>query len=228
MTEVLSPSPTPGINFPSAPLRRNVSQQLPDVDSDNALNLSRRYSNSLSSSAPSSPRLASQDLFNFSSCASTPSSLSLPDTPTDKENELQFPSYYVSNDLSSDDDVITPSNSSPTNAASRDDVRELDSFSFERFHKNLQSVGDDLDITDQPSRHVDYLSHEWREEDVWSSWRHIVGKRRVLENWERLENAAWRTWAKSRSKLDVVSPEKLNWLVSFFFLKKKKFMEHGN
>jgi hypothetical protein len=72
---------------------------------------------------------------------------------------------------------------------------------------------DDTAIRHEPSQHVDYLSHEWEEEDIWSSWRHIVSKRRIYGERSRLENASWRTWAKSKYKLKTVSPETLNWLV---------------
>jgi hypothetical protein len=70
---------------------------------------------------------------------------------------------------------------------------------------------DDSAVRKEPSRHVDYLSYEWREEDIWSSWRHIVEHRSVYGERSRLENASWRTWAKSQFKLKTVSPETLNW-----------------
>ena len=72
-------------------------------------------------------------------------------------------------------------------------------------------VADDTMIKQAPSRHVDYLSHEWREEDIWASWRHIVSQRKVFGQRSRLENASWRTWAKSKHRLRTVSPERLNW-----------------
>ncbi|KXL51020.1 hypothetical protein M433DRAFT_7125 [Acidomyces richmondensis BFW] len=71
---------------------------------------------------------------------------------------------------------------------------------------------DDTAIKAEPKQHVDYLSHNWREEDIWSSWRHIVSQRRVYGQRSRLENASWRTWAKSKYQLRTVSPETLNWL----------------
>lgn len=70
---------------------------------------------------------------------------------------------------------------------------------------------DDTAVRKEPSHHVDYLSYEWREEDIWSSWRHIVEHRKVYGERSRLENASWRTWAKSQFKLKTVSPETLNW-----------------
>jgi hypothetical protein len=70
---------------------------------------------------------------------------------------------------------------------------------------------DDTAVRKEPSHHVDYLSYEWREEDIWSSWRHIVEHRSVYGERSRLENASWRTWAKAQFKLKTISPETLNW-----------------
>jgi hypothetical protein len=78
---------------------------------------------------------------------------------------------------------------------------------------------DDIAVRAQPSRHVDYLSHNWREEDIWSSWKLIVSRRGDYNNSARLENASWRTWMKAKNNLDTVSPETLNWyanLVAFW------------
>ncbi|PVH69731.1 hypothetical protein DL98DRAFT_522027, partial [Cadophora sp. DSE1049] len=66
-------------------------------------------------------------------------------------------------------------------------------------------------VRDQPSRHVDYLCHDWKEEDIWSSWKHVVSKRKANSNSARLENALWRTWTKSRYRLKTVPPETLDW-----------------
>ncbi|KAK4560807.1 protein phosphatase regulator [Recurvomyces mirabilis] len=74
------------------------------------------------------------------------------------------------------------------------------------------TVADDSAIRKEPKQHVDYLSHNWREEDIWSSWRHIVSQRKVYGQRSRLENASWRTWAQSKYALRTVSPETLNWL----------------
>lgn len=76
----------------------------------------------------------------------------------------------------------------------------------------LRTSSDDASIELEPERHVDYLSHDWREEDIWSSWRYVVSRRDRYSNGVRLENASWRTWAKSKYGLRTVSPETLNWL----------------
>ncbi|GAP83461.2 putative hex2 protein [Rosellinia necatrix] len=71
---------------------------------------------------------------------------------------------------------------------------------------------DDTAVEHHPTQHVDYLSHNWREEDIWSSWRYIISKRGEFANAPRLENASWRTWMKAKYGLKTVSPETLNWL----------------
>jgi hypothetical protein len=72
---------------------------------------------------------------------------------------------------------------------------------------------DDMAVSSRPSHQVDYLSHDWREEDIWSSWRYIVMRRGDLSDSERLENAVWRTWVKAKYNLTTISPETLNWFV---------------
>ncbi|TIB98922.1 hypothetical protein E3Q17_02811 [Wallemia mellicola] len=72
---------------------------------------------------------------------------------------------------------------------------------------------DDADAqTRLPSICVDYLSHDWEEEDVWTSWRSMTRHKNDIANGVRLENASWRTWWKQRNKLKTISPETLNWL----------------
>ncbi|KAF9073174.1 hypothetical protein BDP27DRAFT_1216362 [Rhodocollybia butyracea] len=79
----------------------------------------------------------------------------------------------------------------------------------------LYSVGavpDDSSLTTLPRGQVDYLSHDWEEEDVWRSWRNMTRQKNEIANGVRLENASWRTWWKQRNKLKTISPETLNWL----------------
>ncbi|PVH76641.1 hypothetical protein DL98DRAFT_657329 [Cadophora sp. DSE1049] len=78
----------------------------------------------------------------------------------------------------------------------------------------------------QPCGNVNYLLHQWREDDVSASWRHLVTKRKTWgdisqldhSSWKRhntvarLENASWRTWSKLRFGLKTVSPQTINWL----------------
>ncbi|KAI9450079.1 hypothetical protein F5148DRAFT_1244908 [Russula earlei] len=74
------------------------------------------------------------------------------------------------------------------------------------------AIPDDSSLSTQPRGQVDYLSHEWREEDVWRSWRNMTRQKNEIANGVRLENASWRTWWKQRNKLKTISPETLNWL----------------
>ncbi|SPO06919.1 related to negative regulator of glucose-repressible genes [Cephalotrichum gorgonifer] len=76
----------------------------------------------------------------------------------------------------------------------------------------LERAEDDTAVRAQPTRHVDYLSHSWAEEEIWSSWRYIVSRPKDYVNAVRLENALWRTWLKKKNNLKTVSPETLNWL----------------
>ncbi|KAH6675185.1 hypothetical protein B0J14DRAFT_653374 [Halenospora varia] len=51
-----------------------------------------------------------------------------------------------------------------------------------------------------------------REEDIWSSWKHIVSEKKRYGNSARLQNASWRAWTKSKYLLTTVSAKTLNWL----------------
>jgi len=76
------------------------------------------------------------------------------------------------------------------------------------------TLADDGDLQSAlPRICVDYLSHQWAEEDVWRSWRSMTRHKLEISNGLRLENASWRTWWKQRNKLKTVSPETLNWSV---------------
>jgi hypothetical protein len=75
----------------------------------------------------------------------------------------------------------------------------------------IERPEDDTAARMQPVNHVDYLSHEWREEDLWSTWKHIVAERKAYSNSIRLENASWRCWEKTRRNLQTVSPGSVKW-----------------
>lgn len=76
---------------------------------------------------------------------------------------------------------------------------------------SVNTIPDDSTLSDLPRGQVDYLSHEWREEDVWRSWRNMTRLKNEIANGVRLENASWRTWWKQRNGLGTVTPETLNW-----------------
>jgi hypothetical protein len=144
------------------------------------------------------------------SCSSTPArSLSL-DTSwgeQDDEDQIVSPSYDVGY-YGQVEDLEPPASSytvPPTSNRTSTNVSRLES------PDPVEHAEDDTAVRIQPSRNVDYLSHNWREEDIWSSRKHIMRNRKAYNNSARLENASWRTWTKSKNKLKTVSPESLNW-----------------
>jgi hypothetical protein len=70
---------------------------------------------------------------------------------------------------------------------------------------------DDIALSPAPLRHVDYLSHDWLEEDIWATWKRLVSRRKAQNVARRLENASWRAWTKVRLNLKTVAPETFNW-----------------
>ncbi len=76
------------------------------------------------------------------------------------------------------------------------------------------AISDDSTLSTLPHIQVDYLSHEWSEEDVWRSWGSMRRQKDEIKDGMRLENASWRTWWKHRNKLTTVAPENLNWCIS--------------
>ena len=217
-----------------SPLRRSSSQtsfllQNASSYSRSSTNLKQRYAAvgydisrlpaSLPSSAPSSPRLTAPEFSNQPSYTSTPSSsLSLDEQCQTEEEDVVFPSYddggYYEQLLDADppSSPEVPDPDAVTKSASESDLAKP---AHPQNSDAKPTAGDDTAIENEPTRHVDYLSHNWKEEDIWASWRHIVAKRKVYSNGARLENASWRTWAKSKHQLKTVSPETLNWYACF-------------
>ena len=231
MTEVLSAPGDRGSHFPG--LRRTSShnyiatdisnpylQQSSSKQSVDRVDYGSRHSTSLPSSAPSSPQFSSVSFSTRPSFSSTPaSSLSL-DTKAaevEYEEDIQFPSYdgpsQGQQHILEFNGPPPPKSPSPSPVDSDDPALRPRTGSTEM----PISAGDDQAIESEPTRHVDYLSHEWREEDIWASWRYIVARRGVYSNSVRLENASWRTWAKAKHHLRTVSPETLNWYAGPIF-----------
>lgn len=229
MTEVLSITQPEGNTHFGSPLRRSSSQtsfllQNPASYSRSPSNLKSRYAavgydttklpHSLPSSAPSSPRLVAPEFSNQPSYTSTPSSsLSLYEQ-CQTEEDIVFPSYGdggYCNEVEDSEPPSSPISPSPIVMTHSASDTSLSKPGCSDSSYAQPTAGDDSAIESEPTRHVDYLSHNWKEEDIWSSWRHIVSKRNVYSNGARLENASWRTWAKSKYRLKTVSPEKLNW-----------------
>jgi hypothetical protein len=162
--------------------------------------------------------LASASSSQASSVKSTPdSSFSLLADSDEEDSEdeglgLALPSYGASGRRKRYDDDVPPSSPITTNgpAVSPAEQTETNSTTASPPDVPLHSE-DDTALKVEPSHHVDYLSYDWREEDIWSSWRHIVEHRKVYGERSRLENASWRTWAKNQFSLKTVPPETLNW-----------------
>jgi hypothetical protein len=122
----------------------------------------------------------------------------------DSDDEIYFPSYdneKRNGEGNSDDHIEGVESSSKTSTAIEGPV----------FPSSIERSEDDSAACVKPSQHVDYLSYDWDEEDIWSSWKHLVKKRKVYPNIERLENASWRTWEKKRRNLKTISPETVRW-----------------
>jgi hypothetical protein len=211
MAEVLSVPLREGSPF-HAPLRSSASHTS-FFDSSAHYTSPRRNSYS-----QTDLRSASLSTSSSSSFESTPaSSLSLEtkfdDSSSDDEDGLTFPAYGSGRKSQRETHEAPPSSPiiaklpppSPTDAG--------ESSTPASTPDPLLHSEDDTAVRPEPSHHVDYLSHDWKEEDIWSSWRHIVEHRRVYGERSRLENASWRTWAKNQFKLRTVSPETLNWYV---------------
>ncbi|KAL1965311.1 hypothetical protein VTN77DRAFT_5913 [Rasamsonia byssochlamydoides] len=154
------------------------------------------------STIPSSPK--------FPSYTPTISSLSLNAAP-EEEDEILLPSYDADGYSSVETAKVTSNGSVSPHSTSEKGTSRLNRIETD-FTAAPRTAGDDSSIEEEPERHVDYLSHEWREEDIWASWRYVVSRRDRYSNAVRLENASWRTWAKSKYNLRTVSPETLNWL----------------
>ncbi|KAM3415521.1 Uncharacterized protein BST61_g9042 [Cercospora zeina] len=148
----------------------------------------------------STSRATSEDSATSSSNSSVASDLS-------EDTDITFPNY--------DGDGASAAHSTPRSDRCGDEPGHSSATDTIVSHSPIptSTVVDDTAVRQEPSRQVDFLSHDWREEDIWSSWRHIVSQRKtVYGERSRLENASWRTWAKTKFDLRTVSPERLNWL----------------
>ncbi|KAI0135481.1 hypothetical protein F4814DRAFT_437092 [Daldinia grandis] len=175
--------------------------------------------NSSPSSAPSSPRTLQPDSSELSYSSTPATNLSL-DGQCEEDIRIQpddhlfvsglghNPYFDPLEDLepplsprTGDSYTVSPTDPDTSAATSRPESPDA-----------LERAEDDTAVEHHPTQHVDYLSHDWREEDIWSSWRYIVAKKSEYTNGPRLENASWRTWMKAKYKLKTVTPETLNWL----------------
>ncbi|KAK2006711.1 protein phosphatase type 1 complex subunit Hex2/Reg1 [Colletotrichum eremochloae] len=185
---------------------------------------SKAYPDSAPSSAPSSPRTTHAESTDLS-CSSTPASnVSIAsdcddtlDLAVHANDHFVFPHYEESDYFNHPEDLEPPTSpktgdSYTVSPVDNDTEGDTSRPNTPEFILDVEHAEDDTAVRVQPSRHVDYLSHNWKEEDIWSSWKFIVSRRSEYSNAARLENASWRTWMKAKNKLKTVSPETLNWL----------------
>jgi len=123
--------------------------------------------------------------------------------PFSDEDQIEFPSYEDPTHIGRVSDLCDGFSALPSLSSTETPVSTL--------LETIEKAEDDVAISEVPSRHVDYLSHNWREEDIWSSWKHLKSKRKFYSTKERLENAAWRIWEKERQSLPTITPESINW-----------------
>jgi len=163
----------------------------------------------------SSPSRLNAIAYTRASSSSSPSSASSTDNDemnitADSAPEAQFFNYTtLPTKIDEEGNEAPPSSPLATYSSREEFGTKLRALHSRR--KLSINAEDDTAVKQAPSRHVDYLSHDWKEEDIWSSWRHIVSQRKVYGEKSRLENASWRTWAKQRSRLRTVNPQNLNW-----------------
>lgn len=184
------------------------------------------YGDSQLSTAPSSPQTIHASTADHS-CSSTPASnLSL---STDSEGcdngllhdladeaDIVFPAYNAYLGPPTPEELEPPPSPRTANSPGYETSTTTSNPETPESYCDPTTGGavDDTAVGAQPTRHVDYLSHDWKEEDIWSSWKHIISNRDGFGgNSARLENASWRTWIKAKNNLKTVSPETLNWYV---------------
>ncbi|RMD44149.1 hypothetical protein DV735_g950, partial [Chaetothyriales sp. CBS 134920] len=200
----IDPSAYPALSYPDSLLPKSPYSHH---------SYGRQYAASAPSSTPSSPSLTYSSFSRGPSYASTPASV------VSISNRPQFDYATADDDMNFPDFDPTPAVQkdpyAPPKEASDDSLTRL---APTLLHdpldpaKELDLSKDDQAVNPEPTRHVDYLSHDWREEDIWASWSYIVHRRKEINNSTRLENASWRTWVKTKHGLKTVSPESLNWL----------------
>jgi hypothetical protein len=138
------------------------------------------------SSSGRSSRSSSISLSSAAGSLSTATSLSMSAVCRDEDNIEDNIAFESSDDIGYYE-VPNSVEAHPDYSASPAESPEWPQF--------LEPVGfpeDDTALCTQPSQHVDYLSHNWAEEDIWASWSHIKSKRSGYTNGARLENASWR------------------------------------
>lgn len=195
-------SSTPNSLYRSSSASRLPSRP-PSIRDDDQSTDSINYSTSISSQTSYS------DL-NSSTASECPTSNAFTRNIFDDSEELSFPNYgensnYPHN-LKTQDRPRPGYLSDPAPSPTRDYVPWTPSYPF-------GASEDDSVIRAQPYEQVDYYTYEWREDDLWATWKHLAGHRGAYLQWSRLENAAWRIWARYAFKRNRIAPESINWYV---------------
>jgi len=75
---------------------------------------------------------------------------------------------------------------------------------------------DDIYIKREVStQSVDFLTYDWKGDELMASWRYAASNSCEFKNRERLANASWRTWSKVYHKTKEVPPSSLNWYYDY-------------
>jgi hypothetical protein len=173
---------------------------------------SSSVSSSTTGSSGSTPPEVTYTSFPFPSSETATISLYSSEDGDDEDHEMAFPSFdtedYFNQGKELDPPVSevsdTQSTTSPVTSSFQDEP-QFDPSSIPK------CAGDDNSIEDEPTTQVDYLSHDWKEEEVWASWKYVTSKKDRFNDAVRLENASWRAWSKSKDNLKIISPESLGW-----------------
>ncbi|CDK25688.1 unnamed protein product [Kuraishia capsulata CBS 1993] len=172
---------------------------VPDCAIDKINNASSHFSTSPTNSIKNDPALASPAPSNNSitSDNSVMTQFSLASQEGPELTEVEDPSIYHQTQQQQSHLTASNKNHIPSAQISSDG--------------RILSLHDDTEMVYEPTRHVDYLSHNWKESDISKSWRYVILRRKDVANSARLENASWRTWAQARNNLKTFPPQELNW-----------------
>lgn len=173
--------------FPAMPTWDDMRDDLLDYDSD-----SERETELHVGAAPRFSRSLSQS-------TSTMSFKSL--GASHDEDHISLPSYEETKSL-----VASLSTASLTSLGTSQPAQP----------EHVERAEDDTAVLATPSKHVDFLSHEWTEEELFATWKYLKAKssRKVYNNSTRLINASWRLWMKERYQLETTKPKTINWYVT--------------
>lgn len=201
--------------YQQQPVRR-VFAGSPDITAPPSPRIASVSDGSLTASSPAKPALSSDlrlpERLDRPGFSTSPGSI---EDSADLDVAIDYAHYDGVSYFNPAQDLATSHGLGDSYAASPNDNNTLSTgpsrTNSSEFDLYDHIAEDDTAVRALPSRHVDYLSHNWREEDIWESWKYIVSRRGDYSNSARLENASWRTWMKSKNKLKTISPETLNW-----------------